>query len=88
MFGRLITIAIIAAVAYWYWSGPYQERVHPNLEQKLRKNAEDMRLCIRGGNYQVGATGSAGGNIERQCAEKFNLYQYEGQWYSYDEVRK
>ena len=64
MLGRLFTIAMIAAAAYWYWTGPYQERVNPNYEQKLRKNAEDMRLCIRSGNYQLGATGVGDGNVE------------------------
>ena len=88
MLGRLISIAMIAAAAYWYWTGPYQERVNPNYEQKLRKNAEDMRLCIRSGNYQLGATGVGNGNVEQRCAEKFNLYQHEGQWHSYDDVRK
>lgn len=88
MLGRLFTIAMIAAAAYWYWTGPYQERVNPNYEQKLRKNAEDMRLCIRSGNYQLGATGVGDGNVEQHCAEKFNLYQHEGQWHSYDDVRK
>lgn len=88
MFGRLVIVAIIAAAAYWYWSGPYRERTHPDLEQKLRKNAEDMRLCIRSGNYQAGATGSVSGNIEQACADRFNLYKHDGQWYSYDEVRK
>ena len=88
MLGRLITIAVIVGAAYWYWSGPYQERVNPSYEQQLRKNAEDMRLCIRGGNYQLGATGEGRGDIEQRCAAKFNLYQHEGQWHSYDDVRK
>jgi len=88
MLGRLITIAIIAAAAYWYWTGPYQEQVNPSYEQKLRNNAEDMRLCIRSGNYQLGATGVGDGNVEQHCAKKFNLYQHEGQWHSYDDVRK
>ncbi|MCB1846212.1 MAG: hypothetical protein KDI04_02205 [Halieaceae bacterium] len=88
MLGRLISIAIIAAAAYWYWTGPYQQRVNPSYEQKLRNNADEMRLCIRSGNYQLGATGVGAGNVEQRCAEKLNLYQHEGQWHSYDDVRK
>jgi hypothetical protein len=88
MLGRLISIAIIAAAAYWYWSGPYQARTHPDYQQKLRQNNEDMRLCIRSGNYKVGATGVSEGDVEKRCAEKFNVYLHERQWHSYDDQRR
>lgn len=88
MTGRLITIAIILAAGYWYWSGPYQDRENLDYERKLRDNAEKMRLCMHGKNYKLGATGIGGGNAEQSCAEKYNLYLDDGRWYSYDDVRR
>ena len=80
MFGRLLTIAILIAAAYWYWSGPYQQQRNPDASHKLEADLEKMRQCVRGMNYKVGATGIAEGNPEEICAEKFNLYYYEGEW--------
>jgi len=85
--GRLLTIAMLIAAGYWYWSGPYQSQHHPDASEKLHKNIESMRDCIRGMNYKVGATGISAGDPEQICAEKFNLYLYEGQWRSTDELR-
>ena len=82
MFGRLLTIAILIAAAYWYWSGPYQQQRNPDAAHKLEADLENMRQCVRGMNYKIGATGSAEGNPEEVCAEKFNLYYYEGEWRS------
>lgn len=82
MFGRILTIAILAAAGYWYWSGPYQEEHNPGTEQKLMADIEKMKQCVRGMNYKSGATGITDGNPEEICAEKFNLYYYEGEWRS------
>lgn len=82
MFGRLLTIAVLVAAAYWYWSGPYQQQRHPDAEHRLKADLENMRQCVRGLNYKVGATGIGEGNPEEICAEKFNLYYYEGEWRS------
>lgn len=87
MLGRLVTIAVILAAAYWYWSGPYQQRVNPSYEQRLESNNRNMRECIHGLNYQSGATGTAIGDPEEICAEKFNLYRHKGQWHSYADTR-
>jgi hypothetical protein len=87
MLQRILTVALLLGVGYWYWSGPYQQRVNPGYEQKLRANAENMRQCIRGANYRLGATGTGEGNPEERCAAKFNVYQQDGQWHSYDDVR-
>lgn len=87
MLGRIFTLAVLVAAAYWYWSGPYQESRNPSYEKKLEKNAEDMKLCIRTANYKAGATGEGSGNYEQKCAKKFNLYQHGGNWHSYDDVR-
>ena len=82
MIGRFLTIAILLAAGYWYWTGPYQKQHNPDSEQQLQQAIEGMRECIRGKNYQAGATGISEGNAEEICAEKFNLYLYEGEWLS------
>ena len=85
MFGRLLTIAVLVAAGYWYWSGPYQKQHNPGAEQTLEADIEKMRQCTRGMNYKAGATGIGEGNPEKICAEKFNLYFYEGEWRSINE---
>ena len=82
MIGRLLTIAILVGAGYWYWSGPYQRQNNPDADQQLREAIEGMRECIRGQNYKAGATGVSEGDPEQICADKFNLYLYEGEWRS------
>lgn len=88
MFSRLLGAGILIAAAYWYWSGPYQDQHNPDADQRLTHDIEQMRECIRGKNYKVGATGISEGDPERICAEKYNLYLYEGQWRSAGEPRE
>jgi hypothetical protein len=89
MLQRLILLAVIIGAVYWYWSGPYQQRTNPSYESILKHNDENMAQCVRGAAYKLGATGSGAGAelAEQQCAEKFNLYQMEGHWHSYDRAR-
>ena len=89
MFERILLFAAIVGACYWYWSGPYQAKTNPSYEALLKKNSEDMALCTRGAAYQLGATGSGSGGetAEQNCAEKYNLYEYEGRWHSYDVKR-
>ena len=87
MIGRLFTLAVIIGAVYWYWSGPYQERVNPSYEKKLERYAEEMRKCIRGVNYKA-STGATTGDPEQVCAKRLNLYRHEGRWHSYDDVRQ
>ena len=46
MLQRIITVALLAGVGYWYWSGPYQERVNPTPEKKLLQNSKNMLSCF------------------------------------------
>ena len=87
MLGRIITVGLLLVICYWYWSGPYQERTNPSYETLLKQNADNMRLCLRGGAYQEGATGFSSGISEESCAQKYNLYMHEGRWHSYDHKR-
>jgi hypothetical protein len=87
MVGRIITLALLLAAGYWYWSGPYQARTRPDYRQSLEHNAETMRLCVHSRNYRAGATGQGTADPEAACAMEHNLYRHEGQWHSYDRVR-
>ncbi len=83
--GRLISIAIIAAAAYWYWSGPYQQGRNPSAEEQLQANESAMRKCIRQEQSMGGAAGLAGvatdiGDPEQLCAEKLQLRRENDQW--------
>ena len=89
MLKSLIVIAIIAGAAYWYWTGPYREKHHPDYATILQQNDENMAECVRAGSYKLGATGSGPGPelTQQQCAEKYNLYEEDGHWHSYDRAR-
>ncbi|MGB1140839.1 MAG: hypothetical protein ACPG1A_08065 [Halioglobus sp.] len=89
MIGRLIAIAAVIGAAYWYWSGPYQERVNPSYETILATNAQNMAECMRAEAYKRGATGGGLGEEAalEHCAEEFNVYEHDGQWHRYDMQR-
>ena len=88
MFGKLLVYFAVAGAAYWYWAGPYQDGKMSGYDKELQKNDEKMALCIRAKNYNAGATGNVGGIPEDVCAEEYNLYPKNGQWHSYNSVRK
>jgi hypothetical protein len=86
---RILIFGAIIAAGYWYWSGPWQEKAHPSYEALLEKNEENMRLCMRSAAFEMGATGTgtAAAGAREQCAEKYNLYELDGRWHSYDVPR-
>ena len=89
MLGRLLVLAAVIGAAYWYWSGPYQDKINPDYDTILEQNARNMAECTRAAAYKLGATGSGANaeNAERQCAEKFNVYEDDGQWHSHNRPR-
>jgi hypothetical protein len=86
MLQRLITLAVLIGAAYWYWSGPYQDKIDPSYEAILEQNRQLMAKCIRGASYKQGATGAGtgSGRAKKECAEKYNLYEQDGHWHSYN----
>ena len=88
MVQRIRALALVIAGGYWYWAGPYQERVNPNYQQKLRQNDEAMRDCMYRKNYAASRTMTSAGDPEETCSNELNLYQSEGRWHSYDEARQ
>lgn len=87
MLKNIIPLAIIIGVAYWYWSGPYQEKNNPSYAQKLEVNNDAMSKCLFGKSYASGAGRGSAGDPGQQCAKKLNLYEEGGQWHSYDDIR-
>jgi len=88
MLGKIVMYAAIIAAAYWYWAGPYQADKESGYAAELEDNNQKMALCMRAKNYNAGATGNVSGRPEDVCAQDYNFYQKDGQWYSYDSVRK
>ena len=87
---RIIPFIVIAGAIYWYWSGPYQEKINPGYEAILERNDKEMDECIRAETYKRGATGS-GLNTSaatKKCSEQLNVYESDGHWHSYDAVRR
>jgi hypothetical protein len=90
MLQRIIPFIVIAGAIYWYWSGPYQEKINPSYEAILEQNKKDMDECVRAATYSRGATGEGlnASAAREKCAEQFNVYESEGRWHSYDAVRQ
>jgi hypothetical protein len=86
---RIITFVVIIGAAYWYWSGPYQEKIHPSYKATVEENDRKMADCTRAAAYSHGATGTgpSAEYAEEECAEKYNLYELDGHWHSHDAVR-
>jgi hypothetical protein len=85
----VVLLAVLGGV-YWYWSGPYQDSQPGGIEEQLRENTRAMDRCIKreksitAGAGMLGAD-SGGGNPEELCAQQLNMYQRDGQWYSFDQ---
>lgn len=87
---KLAIFLAIMGIAYWYWSGPYQESTQTLEADRLQDNAVTMQRCINeeermqatGGVAGVGDVGSTGVDAERLCAEKNKLYLQDGNWHS------
>jgi hypothetical protein len=87
---RLVIWVAILGLAYWYWSGPYQESTGMTEADRLQENAAIMQRCVlqeqrmesAGGLAGIGGVGDAGADAERLCARKNNLHLRDGKWYS------
>ena len=90
MLQRLALAIIIGAATYWYWQGPYQDKVNPNYEQIVEENGKAFSDCLRGKAYQRGSTGSgpSGEHAEEVCADELDLYFEDGYWHSYKDKRQ
>ena len=79
----LILLAIIG-IAYWYWTGPYQNSANAPSVDDPKKNAEAMELCIEHEDRVEGLSGHAGStgeDPEEACANNIGLYKMYGEWH-------
>ena len=87
MLRSIITVAVVVAIGYWYWSGPYQSKVNPTYGEQMRQNSEAMRECIYNKKYAASRMVKNAGHTEEICSRELNLYMEDGQWHSYDDRR-
>jgi hypothetical protein len=78
-----VTLLALIGIAYWYWSGPYQNSANTPPVNDTKKNAEIMAQCIAQENFAV-ADGARdpGEDAEEVCAEENGLMKMYGKWYS------
>jgi len=93
MLGKYFPFLAIAAVGYWYWSGPYQNGSEGNYAKQLAENEAAMERCVRREASMTTAAGMAGapvggGDAQSQCARELGLSLRDGQWHrtSVDEM--
>ena len=61
---RFLVICLLVGAGYWYYSGMYQQSAHPDYQQKLIKNAENMRECMKRKEYAARRTLTNAGELE------------------------
>ncbi len=86
MLGKYFPLLAIAAVVFWYWSGPYQNGSESNEARMLAENAATMQRCMRREASMTAAAGMAGGAVEggdaqSLCAREHSLILRDGQWH-------
>lgn len=87
---KLIFYLAIGGLAYWYWSGPYQESKGTSEADVLRENAAIMQRCIKqeermqsaGGLAGIADVGDSGKDAEKLCAQKHKLHLQDGEWHN------
>jgi hypothetical protein len=79
---RLVIVLALIGIAYWYWSGPYQNSVYTPPAEDTKKNAEIMAQCIAQENFAIedGAR-DLGENAEDVCADENGFMKMYGKWY-------
>jgi hypothetical protein len=84
---RLVIVLAFIGIAYWYWSGPYQNSANTAPVDDTKQNAGIMNRCIADKNYTeaVGGYSGNGGNTgedaEEVCADENSLFKMDGKWY-------
>jgi hypothetical protein len=87
---RLVIVLTLIGIAYWYWTGPYQNSSQTPPVDDTMQNAEIMKRCITrekhmeaaAGLAGLGGVGSTGEDAERLCADEHNLFKSDGEWHS------
>jgi hypothetical protein len=79
---KLVIVLALIGLAYWYWTGPYQNSAHAPPADDTKQNAEIMAQCISRENFAA-ADGyrSPGEDPETVCADENHLFKQYGKWY-------
>ena len=79
---RLLIVLAFIGLAYWFWTGPYQNASNTPPADDTKKNAEIMAQCIARENFaEADGYRSSGDDAETVCADENNLYKQYGEWY-------
>ena len=84
---RITTAVILLAIigiAFWYWTGPYENFANTAHVDDPKENAEVMQLCIDHEDREEGLSGNVGSpgeNPAEVCAKRIGFYQMDGEWH-------
>ena len=86
---RLVLVLTLIGIAYWYWSGPYQNSADTPAVDDTKQNDEIMKRCITREKHMeaagelagIGYVGTTGEDAEKMCADENGLYRMDGKWY-------
>ncbi len=86
---RLVVIAGLVLLGYWYYTGPMQDR-QASPAQQAQEYARQMNACMRQEARIAAGAGMAGmmpesGDVESVCADRLKLERREGQWMARDD---
>ena len=84
---RLVILLAFIGVAYWYWTGPFQNSAKTPVVDDTKQNAEVMKHCIARENYGEAVGGysdnvrSSEEDAEELCADENSFFKMDGKWY-------
>jgi len=69
-------------IAYWLWTGPFQNLANTPSTDDPKRNAQIVEDCVaRGGFEQADSHKGPGASPESLCADENNLYRTYGEWH-------
>jgi hypothetical protein len=80
---KLVKPLAFIGIAYWYWTGPYQDFANAPSTDEPKKNAQIIAECVARGDFaQAGNYSDRRENPEYICANENNLYRNNaGEWH-------
>jgi hypothetical protein len=79
---RLVIVVAFIGIAYWYWTGPYEDSANMPPADDPKHNAEIMAQCIARENFaEADDHRSPREDAEQVCADDNGLYKIYGKWY-------
>jgi hypothetical protein len=79
---RLVMVLAFIGIAYWYWTGPYENSVKTPAADDPKQNAEIIQRCIANENFaEADGYRGTGEDAEKVCADENNLSKIYGKWY-------